>query len=97
MRGPGYTPGDYKPFQQFILQDNGILRVITTYGYIASQYQRSDEYHIDLNRVEWYEEMSDYGVRPRMIIRYENGNDLIYFIDIYNFRKKYVEYLLWKK
>jgi len=90
-----YISGDYKPFQQFILQNNGILRVITTYGYIASMNQRSDEYHIDLNRVEWYEEMSNYGVRPRMIIRYKNGNDLIYFIDIYDFRKYYIEYLLW--
>jgi len=96
MRGP-YIPGDYKPFQQFILQDNGILRVITNYGYIASQHQISDEYRIDLNKVEWYEEMSDYGVRPRMIIRYKNEkNDFIYFIDIYDFRKKYVEYLIHK-
>ena len=91
-----YTPGDYKPYQDFILQDNGILRVITTYGYIASINKRSDEYHIDLNNVEYYEKMDFYGVRPRMIIRYKSGQELIYFIDINDFRKKYIEYLLWK-
>lgn len=95
MRGP-YTPGDYKPYQDFILQDNGILRVITTYGYIASRNQRSDEYYIDLEEVEYYEKMDFYGVRPRMFIRYKNGIELIYFIDIYDFRKKYVEYLIHK-
>jgi hypothetical protein len=35
-----YVQGDYKPFQQFVLQNNGILRVITHYGYIASMNQR---------------------------------------------------------
>lgn len=95
MRGL-YTLGDYKPYQDFILQDNGILRVITTYGYIASRNQRSDEYYIDLEEVEYYEKMDFYGVRPRMFIRYKNGTELIYFIDIYDFRKKYVEYLIHK-
>lgn len=93
MRGVAYTPGDCKPYQEFILQGH-ILRVITTYGYIASRNQRSDEYYIDLEEVEYYERMDFYGVRPRMWIRYKNGQELIYFIDIYDFRKKYVEYLL---
>lgn len=88
-----YTPGDYKPCQDFILNDN-ILRVITTYGYIASRNQRSDEYYIDLEEIEYYEKMSFFGVRPRMIIRYKTGQELIYFIDINDFRKKYVEYLV---
>jgi hypothetical protein len=89
-----YTPGDFKPYQDFILQDNGILKVITTYGYIASRNQRSDEYYIDLEEIEYYEKMSFFGVRPRMIIRYKTGQELIYFIDINDFRKKYVEYLV---
>ena len=38
--------------------------------------------------------MSFFGVRPRMIIRYKTGQELIYFIDINDFRKKYVEYLV---
>ena len=94
MRGP-YVAGDFKPYQQFILQDNGILRVITTYGarYIYSP-SRSEEYYIDLEEVEYYERMDFYGVRPRMLIRYKTGQELIYFIDISDFRKKYIEYLL---
>ena len=40
--------------------------------------------------------MDFYGVRPRMIIRYKSGQELIYFIDINDFRKKYVEFLIWK-
>lgn len=94
MRSNIYVQGDCKPYQEFILQDH-ILRVITTYGYIASRNQRSDEYYIDLEEVEYYERMDFYGVRPRMLIRYKNGQELIYFIDIYDFRKYYVEYLLW--
>ena len=96
MNNSIYTPGDFKPYQQFILQNNGILRVITTYGYIASRNQRSDEYYIDLEEIEYYEKMDFYGVRPRMMIRYKTGQELIYFIDINDFRKKYIEYLLWK-
>ena len=43
MNNSIYTQGDFKPNQDFILNDH-ILRVITTYGYIASRNQRSDEY-----------------------------------------------------
>ena len=95
MNNSIYTPGDFKPNQDFILNDY-ILRVITTYGYIASRNQRSDEYYIDLEEIEYYEKMDFYGVRPRMMIRYKTGQELIYFIDINDFRKKYIEYLLWK-
>ena len=95
MNNSIYTQGDFKPNQDFILNDH-ILRVITTYGYIASRNQRSDEYYIDLEEIEYYEKMDFYGVRPRMMIRYKSGQELIYFIDINDFRKKYVEFLIWK-
>ena len=94
-----YNKWDYNifcgPSYYFRLQDNGLLIV-----WINNQ-----SYSINLEEIEWYEDASpryDYKTRggvnniKRIIIRYKSGKEYYYWINIDDFRKYYVKYLLWK-
>lgn len=78
----------------FNLQENGLLVI-----FINNQ-----QYVIDLNKVEYYEDSSpkhDYRTRGginnfnRLTIRYKSGKEYYYWININDFRRYYVQYLLW--
>ena len=84
------------PRYHFNLQDNGLLVILIN----------NQNFVINMKDVEYYEDSSpkhDYRTRgginnmKRLTIRYKSGAEYYYWIDIHDFRKYYVEYLLWHK
>lgn len=89
--------------EHYYLYDHYLRLEVTYWNNITQFSGRRDTYQIDLDNIEWYEDntpkrfIGQYFDRKRMLIRYKNGDEFLYWMDIYEFRKKYVEYLLWYK
>lgn len=78
---------------------NNYLRYTITYSkYDPLMIGRSVDYEINLDEIEWYEDasISWFKGRKRLLIRYKSGSEYYHWIDICDFRKYYVKYLLWK-
>lgn len=84
---PGHFISEY-----YHLQDNGLLVLNVNID------NRLLKYVIKLKDIEYYEDITNYfnGYNSRMcmMIRFKNGKQFIYWMDINKFRKYYVKYLL---